>query len=96
MWPVPGLSLDTVVARRPEPITRAIDDELVMLDRTSGRYFALDPIGRRIWALLERPQPIGELCGTLQEEFDVSPETCRAEVLAFLDQLSDAELLVTD
>jgi hypothetical protein len=92
---VPALSLETVVSRRPEPITRMVDEELVMLDPRSSRYFAMDAIGRRIWILLERPQAVGELCSTLEAEFDVTAERCRSEVVAFLEQLSDAELVVT-
>lgn len=90
---MPTLSLDTVVARSEEPLTAEVDQELVMLDPRDSRYYGLDPIGRRIWELLERPRPVDELCAALQDEFDVPPETCRSDVFAFLEQLSDARLL---
>jgi len=90
---VPTLSGETVVVRRAEPLTAPVDDELVMLDPRQSRYFGLDRIGQRIWELLERPQCVGELCASLEGEFDVSSETCRADVLAFLEQLEEAELL---
>ena len=66
-----------------------------MLDPKRSRYFGLDPIGRRIWELLERPRSVDAICGTLQEEFDVTAETCRADVLTLLGELQDAELLDT-
>ena len=91
---VPALSMETVVARSSDPITRAVDGELVMLDPRQSHYFALDRIGHRIWTLLERPQPVGAICVALQQEFDVPDETCRRDVLALLEQLSDAELVV--
>ena len=91
---VPTLSVETVVMRSSEPITRSVDGDLVLLDPRQSRYFALDAIGNRIWALLERPQPVGALCAALQEEFDVPAETCRRDVLALLEELSDAELVV--
>ena len=90
---MPTLSPETVIARRAEPLTAPVDDELVMLDPRQSRYFGLDRIGQRIWELLERPQSVGELCAALEGEFDVSTETCRADVLAFLGQLEEAELL---
>jgi len=90
---VTKLSLDAVVARRPEPLTAPVDGELVMLDPRQGQYFGLDRIGHRIWELLERPQPIDALCAALQAQFDVSAETCRADVLRFVEQLADAELV---
>jgi hypothetical protein len=64
-----------------------------MLDPRGSRYFALDAIGRRIWDLLAQPRQIDALCRTLTDEFAVEPETCRGDVLAFLEHLSDAELV---
>ena len=87
------LSLDSVVARRAEPLTATVDGEMVMLDPRNSLYFGLDSVGRRIWELLERPQPVDALCAAIEEQFDVTAETCRADVLAFLEQLADAELV---
>lgn len=64
-----------------------------MLDPRQSTYFGLDAIGRRIWALLERPLSVDELCRTLESEFDVTAADCRADVLAFLEQLDQADLL---
>ena len=90
---MPALSPETIVARRAEPLTAEVDDELVMLDPQQSTYFGLDQIGKRIWELLERPLSVNELCSVLQGEFDVAAETCRSDVLALLEQLRDAELL---
>jgi Coenzyme PQQ synthesis protein D (PqqD) len=90
---VPELSPETIVARRPEPLTAEVHDELVMLDPRQSAYFGLDRIGKRVWELLERPQSVNQLCGDLKDEFDVTFEDCRADVLALLEQLREAELL---
>jgi hypothetical protein len=87
------LTPETTVARIGEPLTTTVDGELVMLDPSQGRYFGLDPIGRRIWGMLEQPQSIGALCAALESEYDVSPERCRADVMALLNQLAAAELV---
>jgi Coenzyme PQQ synthesis protein D (PqqD) len=92
---VPGLTLETIIARRSEPLTAPVDGDLVMLDPRHGRYFGLDEIGNRIWELLERPQSVKALCSTLEAQFDVAPETCRADVVTFLEQLAEAELVET-
>ena len=86
------LSLDTVLARSADPLTAEVDDELVMLDPRDSVYYGLNAVGRRIWELLERPQSVATLCATLQDQFDELPETCHAEVLSFLERLSDARL----
>lgn len=84
---------DTVIARRAGPMTALVDDELVMLDPDRSAYFGLDRIGRRIWDLLEEPQSLGTLCATLGREFEVAPERCRADVVAFLETMREAELV---
>jgi hypothetical protein len=90
---MPKLSLDTVIARRPGPLTAPVDGELVLLETGQSMYFGLDRIGRRIWDLLEQPQSVAALCGTLEGEFEVEPETCRADVLAFVEEMEQARLL---
>jgi hypothetical protein len=90
---VSGLSPEAVVARRSEPLTATVDGELVMLDPRTSRYFALDAVGLRVWELLEQPRSVAALCDALAREFEVSPEACRRDVLAFLEQLETAELL---
>jgi hypothetical protein len=91
--PVARVSLDSVVVRRPEPLTTPVDGELVILDLRRGHYLGIDPIGRRIWELLEQPRSVDALCAALEGQFEVSAETCRTDVLAFVAQLADAELV---
>jgi coenzyme PQQ synthesis protein D (PqqD) len=90
---VPTLSLESIVVRRAEPMTAPVDGELVMLDPRTSTYYGLDAIGHRIWDLLEEPQPVSALCEALQAEFDVPADTCRSDVLAFLERLEGAGLL---
>ena len=87
------LSIDSVVVRRAEPLTTPVDGELVILDMRRGHYLGLDPIGRRIWELLEHPRSVEALCATLEGQYAVSAQTCRADVLVLLEQLADAELI---
>jgi hypothetical protein len=82
----------TVVVRSSEPLTAVVDGELVMLDARSSSYFGLDGIGTRIWELLEAPRSVDDVCTVLIEEYEVDPETCRTEVLAFITDLLDAQL----
>jgi hypothetical protein len=90
---VSGLSSEAVVVRRAEPLTATVDGELVMLDPRTSQYFALDAVGLRVWELLEQPHSVAALCSALEGEFEVSPEACRRDLLAFLEQLEKAELL---
>ena len=87
------IETNTVVVRAEEPVFTELDGETVLLNVATSAYHGLDEIGTRIWALIEKPLLISEMCGILQEEFDVEPEQCEKDVLVLLQQLKEADLL---
>jgi hypothetical protein len=76
-----------MVRRQGDWLTAKVGEELVMMSADNGNYVGLTEVGARIWELIQRPQELNALCSKLQEEFDVSTETCRADVEAFLNEL---------
>lgn len=73
--------------RRGQWLTATIGTECVMMSVERGSYLSLSRVGTRIWELIEQPITVPDLCDRLGEEFDVPPETCRAEVDVFLADL---------
>lgn len=73
--------------RTEKALATPVDDELVMFDSESGRYYGLNEVATAIWELLEQPRSIEGLIEILTNEFEVSAETCRQEVEGFLAQL---------
>lgn len=78
-----------MIRKQNDWISAKVGDEIVMMSATEGKYIGLNQVGARIWHLLDVPQTPESLCATLLDEFDVTPETCRAEVDAFLATLHD-------
>lgn len=64
-----------------------IDDTVVMMDVEAGRYYELDPVGTRVWALIEPGQQVAQVCEALAAEYEVAPAVCGDDVSAFLDRL---------
>lgn len=87
------VSLDTVVCARPNQVSSRVGDELVILDLDSSMYYSLDPVGARIFELLQEPTPLDALVEQVTAEFDVDPRTAGADLLALVDTLV-AEKLV--
>ncbi len=58
-----------------------------MMSAEKGNYIGLSDVGARVWELIEAPQSLDEVCARLVQEFDVTPEVCRAEVEGFLNEL---------
>ena len=76
-----------MVRRHGDWLSAKVGDELVMMSAEKGNYIGLSEVGARIWELIETPSEMDAVCDRLQEEYDVAPETCRAEVDSFLNEL---------
>jgi hypothetical protein len=88
-----ALTPASVVARSPEPASARLDDEIVTMSVRRGSYYALGTTGTRVWELIEHPVAVASVVDRLRAEYDVDEATCRADVLAFLEELRREELL---
>lgn len=77
----------TRVVRTEGIMTAPVDNEIVLLNMKSNNYISLDPIGRRIWDLIETPVVVEDLCGRLEQEFAGTREQITADVIPFLEEL---------
>jgi len=75
------------VRKQGDWLAAKVGDELVMMSAEKGNYIGLSEVGARIWELIETPQDVDAVCATLQAEYEVTPEACRAEVETFLSDL---------
>jgi len=70
-----------------------MDGETVMMSIENGEYFGLNPVGSRMWELIENPIEVDALIELLLDEFDVSREQCEIETMEFLNHLLEKKLL---
>ena len=81
------MTLEDLVSRGPSALSAEIDGEVVALDIGKGVCYGLDPVGSRVWALIEQPVAVATVCQVLMREFDVDASTCEADVLDLFVQL---------
>lgn len=74
-------------------VPRRVEARLVLLNAQTGRSFALDEIGARVWALIEGAERAGEVYAALLDEFDVDATTLKREVDALIGRLEAEGLL---
>lgn len=77
-------------------IAAELDDESVLLNVETGMYFGLDPVGTRIWQLLEGGSTQSEILDTLLNEYDVEPDRVGTDVEVFLDILEAKGLVCSE
>jgi len=90
---VPPVTLDQRASWSDNVLMQEVGGEAVLLDMASEKYFGLDPVGTRIWALLAGTPTLREIHATLCEEFDAEPDRIGHDLLALARQLHEAGLV---
>ncbi len=76
-----------VIQRAPGAVEATVDDQVVLLSPLDFSYHALDPVGARIWSILESPLTFGDLITELTSSYSIDAETCRADVTPFVERM---------
>lgn len=77
-----------------EVLARHVGEETVMLHLANGTYYCLDPVGARVWQLLEQGKTLTEACDVLRDEYDVPGDQLERDVLDLVESLSGHGLVV--
>jgi len=76
-----------MISRQGDWLSARVGDELVMMSAGKGNYIGMSEVGARIWEIIETPSDVDAVCARLQQEYEVEPAVCRAEVETFLNEL---------
>ena len=82
--------------RRDGVVSQVADDEAVLLDIESGKYFSLNPVGSRIWELCDGNRSASEIVAVICDEFDVAADVASADTAEILDDLRRERLLAEE
>ena len=67
--------------------------EAAILNLKDGVYYGLDPVGARVWNLIQQRRTLEELCDILSCEYDVEMARLEADLRNLLIQLADKDLV---
>ena len=71
-----------------------LQDESVILNLDSERYYGLDDVGTRFLSVLTTSETIETAYERLRGEYDVDPHALRNDLLALVENLIDQGLLI--
>ncbi len=86
-------TLASRVRVKDDVVFRDLEGEAVLLNLETGTYFGLDPVGTRIWALIQKHETLTDVNLALLDEFDVEPDRCERDLLDLLARLDDNGLV---
>jgi PqqD family protein of HPr-rel-A system len=70
-----------------------LENEVVLFDLQSGRYYGLEAVGARIWELIQEPKSVAELQQAIAAEYEVDATRCEQDLIAFLQALLERQLI---
>jgi len=88
-----NLSENSTVVATKDLASCDLGGEAAILDLKSGIYYGLDAVAASIWNLIQEPKTVGDICNTVVSEYDVEPDRCEHDLLAWLQQMADAGLV---
>lgn len=71
----------------PEQVSCPLGEESAILNMKNTVYYGLNPVGTRVWKLLQEPRSIRELRDALVDEYDVEAAHCERDLLQLLEKM---------
>jgi hypothetical protein len=80
-------------------VSRVIAGETLIVPVRKGvgdlaSIYSLNEVASAIWRCVQRPRQAEEIVCTLQDEFTADPQQINRDVVAFLDEMSSAGLII--
>jgi hypothetical protein len=84
---------DRQLKPNPDVIFTIVDDEAILLEQTTGKYYSLNQVGTRIWVLLEEYGQLEKIQELLLAEFEVEEEQLKEDLERLVSKLLENGLL---
>ncbi len=82
-----GISLTARIRVGGQIVFRELGEELVLLNLQTGVYFGLDPVGTRVWGMLDAAPSLQRVLDVLLGEYEVEPDRCQSDLLELVAAL---------
>src|SRR5579863_8830434 len=83
----------TTVVVSKDQVSCDLAGEAAILGLKNGIYYGLDPVGARIWNLIQTPVLVSAVRDAIVQEYDVEAERCERDLLDLLQKLAEQGLL---
>jgi hypothetical protein len=90
------ITIDSIVVVADEVVSCDLDGEAAILDLKDGIYYGLDPVGAKIWNLIQKPIILKEIIKIILDEYDVNKDQCTNDIFELIEELLDNRLVKVD
>lgn len=78
----------------PSVVHEMIDDEVVIVDLDTGRYYSIDKVGADIWRLLGDHGNVEDIVAWISSHYDAEESHIESSVLTMIAELKQEQLIV--
>jgi coenzyme PQQ synthesis protein D (PqqD) len=78
---------EDIVSVAQDQVSSRVGNEVAILSLNKAVYYGLNPVGARIWELVQSPMQVKRIHQVLIEHYDVDSETAKEDLMEILDQL---------
>lgn len=86
-------SLQRKPAHHPRTASRVFSGEAVVIVPAENTVRMFNPVGSRIWELMNGQRTVGQIIDLLIDEFDVTPERAQRTTQEFLVMLDEKNMI---
>lgn len=87
------ITRESVVKASGEQLASFVGREAVLLNLSDSRYYGLDEVGARIWAIIQQPVRVADVRDAIAAEYEVDLRTCEQDVVELLEQLAEHNMI---
>lgn len=88
--------MDRYLRKSSRTASRIIDGEAVVVIPEEGRVNVFNPVGSRVWELLDGKSGLKDIAAIISGEFEVTYESAYQDVQEFMEDLSKKGMLTQD
>lgn len=85
---------DTIICQNKDIPSVNLDGEVGMMNINKGAYYCTDEVGTKIWEEIVTPTCANDVVDKLLNEYSIDKEICLEQVLDFLNDLFNHELII--
>lgn len=78
---------------RPEQMSCRVEGEVMILNNANGTFYSTQKVGMRIWEMLQSGATFGDLCKSITDEFEVTPDIAARDISIFVAELDRNQLI---
>lgn len=72
-----------------------VDGGIALLDPVTNTYFLLNRTGAIVWSTLQKESTLDDVCAEVANQFDVTTERCKDDVMRLIDSMAQRGFVVT-